>query len=308
MSAYRSRFEHWDAQAWVRSKPRRDTAFAPGLHFFSPNVCPPLAHPEVRALPPQARERLLVHHLYLYLEFTVQLETGPVNDACLLLRSPDFLPWLPARMRADALRIYTDEAGHAEMSHTLLAEVRDATGVEPIAHRPQFLRELEQLYAEPGESDQAMLTLFFVIVSETLITGSLSRLPRDRRVQARVREFAADHAADEGRHHAYFRQLLEFVWPRLPAAVRRRTGVLLPRMMAAFLDPDRAMTASILADCGVRRPAETAAEVCAAPYTRAMVREGARPSVRMFRANGVLDDPVVAAAFTAHGMPTGPGD
>jgi len=300
VEGYRSRFAQWDTQAWVRSKPRRDTAFTDGMHFFSPDLCPALVHPAVRAL---NRERLLVHQLYQYLEFTVRLETGPVNDVCLLLRSPEFLPWLPEAMRDDALRIYTDEAGHAEMSHTLLAGVREATGVQPIPHEPQFLRELAKLRAEETGLSEDMLALFFVIVSETLITASLNRLPRDERVQAQVRELAADHAADEGRHHAYFRQLFEYLWPRLPVPARRSAGVLLPRMLLAFLSPDEAAMTASLAECGIEDAPAVVAEILAAPETAAVVREGARPTLRMLAANGVFTDPPVAAAFAAHGLP-----
>ena len=63
----------------------------PSKVYFSPDLCAALAHPEVRARPRAVHDRLLVHHLYLYLEFTVRLETGPVNDVCLLMREPDFV-------------------------------------------------------------------------------------------------------------------------------------------------------------------------------------------------------------------------
>jgi hypothetical protein len=255
-----------------------------------------------------ARERLLVHQLYLYLEFTVRLETGPVNEACLLLRSPEFLPWLPDVMRDDVLRIYTDEAGHAEMSHTLLARVRAATGVEPIPHDPQFLRALAKLRAEETGLDETMVTLFFVIVSETLITTSLSKVPRDRQTQQQVRELVADHAADEGLHYAYFRQLFEQLWPRLSPPVRRGAGVLLPRIMLAFLAPDAAAMTSVLADCGVEQPELVMADVLASPHTQSLMREGGLPSIRMFQANGVMEDPEIAAAFTTAGLSAGFGD
>ncbi|MFD8811085.1 diiron oxygenase [Streptomyces sp. NPDC059627] len=293
MADHRSRFEHWDAAAWVRSKPRRTDAFVPGVHYFSPDLCPALRHP---AVPSYSRERLLIHHLYLYLEFTVRLETGPVNEVCLLLRSPDFLPWLDSRMKDDALRIYTDEAGHAEMSHTLLASVRDRTGVRPVPHEPHFLRELAALCSGTG-LDPSLVKLFFVIVSETLITASLNRLPGDSRVQEQVRGLAIDHAADEGRHYAYFRELFEHLWPRLDPLVRQRIGVLLPRMMSAFLGTDEPALTAVLADCDVADPASVAAEVACARETLDSIREGARPTLRMFRRVGMFDDAVIADAF-----------
>jgi hypothetical protein len=304
--AYRSSFDQWDTRAWVRSKPRRAGAFDPGKVFFSPDLCPPLRHPAVRAQPKAVHDRILVHHLYLYLEFTVRLETGPVNDVCLLMREPAFLPWLPGGMRDDALRIYTDEAGHAEMSNTLLSGVRAATRVDPLPHEPRFLRELDELRDTGPDLDASLVSLFFVIVSETLITASLNRLPHDVRVQVRVRELAADHAADEGRHHAYFRQLFDHLWPRLSAVERRRIGVLMPRMLSAFLAPDQPALTAVLADCGIPRPAAVAGEVVTAPETLTTMKRAAVPTLRMFAQRGVFDDPVIADAFTASGLPVRP--
>src|SRR6185295_14101103 len=61
-----------------------------------------------------------------------------------------------------------------------------------------------------------------------------SGIPSDPRVVMAVRELVADHAEDEGRHHAYFSRLLEFTWPRLNKAQRATIGPLLPEMVLAF--------------------------------------------------------------------------
>jgi hypothetical protein len=291
---YRSSFERWDEQSWVRAKPRRGAPFDPGLSYFSPDQCVLLGHPEVARAP--VREEILVHALYLYLEFTVRLETGPVNEVCAALRSPGFLSWLPSRMKEDALRIYTDEAGHAEMTDALRSAVRAATGVRPVRHEPWFLRELVRL----GADRRPMVKLFSVIVSETLITDTLTRLPRDERVQRAVREVAADHAADEVRHHAYFRQLFEYLWPRLPDSERHVLGLLLPEIISAFLTPDVPALTGVLARYPEHfaEPARVVAEAAAGqPAARS-----ARPTLAMLRQAGVLDPPDVAAAFRRHGL------
>jgi hypothetical protein len=306
-SPYRSQFRRWDTQAWVRSKSRRSGAFDPRLSYFSAGLSPLLQHPVLSQRPAPVRERLLVHQLYLYLEFTVRLETGPVNDACLLLREPARWPRLPDGMRDDALRIYTDEAGHAEMSHTLMTAVRAATQIAPVPHEPQFLRKLAAIYAADTGLDRSLLTLFFVIVSETLITVPLSRLAQDEQVQHQIRGLAADHAADEGRHHVYFRQVFDCVWPQLPDDLRRRVGVLLPRMMLAYLAPDEAAFTAVLADCQIDQPADVAREIAALPSTQAGIRQAAQPSLRMFARGGVLDDPLIADAFAAHHLPAASG-
>jgi P-aminobenzoate N-oxygenase AurF len=296
---YRSSFRRWDEISWVRSKPHRMPAFSSGLHFFSPGLCPLLGHPDVQRAPVALREKILIQFLYLYLDFTVRLEIGPVNDVCKLLNEPDFLPWLPTQMKDDALRVYTDEAGHAEMSHALMSSVRAATGIEPVEHEPRFINELARLSEQNSMLDERLILLFFVIVSETLITGTLNKLPRDSSVQPAVRQVAQDHADDEVRHHAYFRQLFEHVWPRLAGDLRSRTGVLLPQVMLAFLAPDEAALAAILGSFkdAFDRPERIAAEVVADARTMCRIRQDARQTMRMLDRSGVLHDPATRAAF-----------
>ncbi|MFI0976751.1 diiron oxygenase [Streptomyces sp. NPDC021093] len=303
-SGYRPLFQQWDNRSWVRSKPRRTGAFASELHYFSPDLCPLFAHPEVRAAPEQVREEILVHSLYVYLEFTVQLELGPVNETCLMLHRPDFCPWLSAEMKEDLLRIYTDEAAHAEMSHTLLATVRDHTGVEPIPHRPFFLQELSRLYATELPVYRPLVKLFFSIVSETLITGSLTKLPKDPSVQRVVRELAADHAMDEGLHHAYFRRLFKSLWPKMPAPLRTKIGVVLPEIILAFLRPDEAAMTHMLAGHPdvFEDPARVVTETVELPRVRQGVVDNATPTLRMLAQEGAFSDPAISAAFDKHGL------
>jgi P-aminobenzoate N-oxygenase AurF len=301
---YRSGFRQWDENAWVRCKPHRTPPFSPGLHFFPPELCPLLSHSVVQRAPAALREKILLHSLYLHLHFTVQLELGPVNEVCKLLHSAEFLPVLPGQMRDDALRIYVDEAGHAEMSHALMSSARTATGIEPVPHEPRFLRELARLSGRDPGLDQRLVLLFFVIVSETLITGTLSRLPRDTEVQLAVRQVARDHAADEVRHHAYFRQLFEYLWPRLPGDLRARIGPLLPQIIVAFLAPDDAALTAILASFGdsFDRPERIVAEVVADGATMRRVRQDARQTMRMLGGAGVLRDAATLAAFQQAGL------
>src|SRR6266852_3759766 len=100
------------------------------------------------------------------------------------------------------MKIYVDEGGHAEMSHTLIVAVEESTGLKKIKkQRPAFLDILDALVEREEPEFHALIKLFFVIISETLITGTLIKLPKDDTVQAAVRGVARDHASDEGRHH-----------------------------------------------------------------------------------------------------------
>jgi hypothetical protein len=124
-------------------------------------------------------------------------------------------------------------------------------------------------------------------------------------VHPEVRAVVADHAADEARHHAYFHEVFRETWRMLPHELRRRIGVLVPRMIFGFLEPDRDSLVSILAASGEQfpRPEELAAEMVAHPLTRAGILAAATPTVRMLRSAAVfVDEPAITEAFAEHGL------
>jgi hypothetical protein len=302
--AYTSRFDEWDKKAWVRAKPHRLAPFEPGLQFYSESLAVLFHVAEVAKADSGVRRKLLALHLFSFLEFTVWLELGPVNEVCELIRRPDFLPWLPSQMKDDALKIYVDEAGHAEMSAALERAVSKSTGLQPLRTRPRFLSMLDSL-VEAHEPELApLIKLMFVVISETLITGTLTTLPKDPTVQRAVKELAADHATDEGRHHAYFRDLFSYVWPRFPGDLRQILGPVLPKMILAFLEPDpnnlRRMLEVFPQEFPL--PEGVVAAAIAAPSTASGMRYSAKPTLRMLADAGVLAEPTIHLAFVRSGL------
>jgi len=296
---YQSRFTAWDEKAWVRSKPHHVAPFEPDLWFFSSALSPLLLDPRVASAPEEIRRSLMVLTLYDWLEFTEWLEVGPVNSVCDRLRQPHFLPWLSPQMKADALKVYTDEAGHAEMSHALARAVETYTGLESARLRPSFLDMFDSLMTDEEPTLAALVELFLAVTSETLITGTLNKLPSDPTVQQAVRDIAKDHATDEGRHHAYFRSVCLAVWPRLPTEVKRRVGVLLPEMILAFLAPNPTNLTRLLSRVNHfdNAEAEIANAVCAHPAVAQTIRTSCAPTLRTFREAGVFGHPLVVDAF-----------
>jgi hypothetical protein len=297
--SYESQFEKWDELACIRKKPRAAAPFDRNLYFYSEGLATLFAHPKVANSLEHIRRELLVLHLYNYLEFTVRLELGPVNEVSKLLCLEEFLPWLPAQMRDDAFKIYVDEGAHAEMCHRLMMAVQQSTKVERLRLTPAFLRILDDLVSREEPEYRPLIKLFFVIISETLITGSLVKLPKDESVQRAVRDLANDHATDEGRHHAYFRKVFEYVWPRLTREVRRRIGILLPEMILAFLQPDKSALTRMLESFPKEfpNPAQIVEEVVAYKSTHDGIVISASPTLKMLRENHVFDDSAIDSAF-----------
>ena len=283
---YISNFKKWDTSSWVRSKPHQfEYQFEDDKYFFCPDLCPLFLSPTVREMPEKVQYNLLTQYFYAYVNFTVWLELGPVNESCDLLRRDDFFDWMSDQMKADALKIYVDEAGHAEMAHSLLRHVEEFTGVKNLKIRPQFLYDLNNFLTYNPHLDPNIIKIFFTFVSETLITGTLIKLPNAENVQDAVRYFAKDHAEDEGKHHSYFRQLFLMLWENLMENDRVEYGVLLPHMILSFLSLDFSLTYQILKihvpnSYDIRSIYQ---EICAAYLTSSKFQEGARGTMSILK-------------------------
>jgi hypothetical protein len=304
---YRSKLADWEERASVRQKPRhlieeRDLQ----EHLaFPPELLAITVHPAVQRFGPDILHALLLRRLYLYLDFTDKLELEVVNPVAKRIACGQLGLDLPPQMLLDARKICCDEDYHAFQATDLKYQLEAMTGVvAPLRNRPQFLDKLQVLEAPLEPPMRDMAHLFFVIVSETLISALLSQIPRDPRIIGAVRETVADHAADEGRHHAYFSRLLQVLWPKLSTAEQRLIGSLLPEFILAFLTPDSDALEDLLVCCGLSTVG--ARLVLKETYPRSVVvagaNEGAKATIRLLTRNGVLTDGRTAAIFQASAL------
>ncbi|WP_445337073.1 diiron oxygenase [Clavibacter sp. CFBP 8614] len=250
---YRSAFSSWDARASVRSAPRRVLRPDAGLALFPEELVPVAAHPLVRALGPEVLVGMQTRQLYRYLHFTAKLEHLVVNHVALGIANGDVRVPIPEQMRFDALKIYCDEAYHAYFSVDLIRQAEQLTGIAPpkADEEPFFLVRLRGLQALHEPRLAGLIELAFTIVSETLISSTLTDVGRGVRVDPAVTDAVHDHALDEGRHHAYFAAYLEHLWGSLDPGQREFVAQLFPRLIDVFLDPDRPSVAAELAAYGL---------------------------------------------------------
>lgn len=309
MDIYESSFRHWDFRASVRSKPRRELTEEPrqGSLFFPPEQVPVAVHALVKDLP--RADELPVHALYQYLHLTTVLEQTTVVPVASQIASGQLNIELPAAFRADAFKICTDEAWHAQFSYDFMSNVAAVTGIEPTALiTPGYTRKVSQAREMLDPSLRPLLDIFFAVVTETLISRLLSDIPKDRRLVPEVCEIVADHAEDEGRHHAYFRSLLRYLWTRISATERRLVGVQVPVLARAFLEPDIEAVTRMLNT--IETPTGDVASIISDCYPaldeHGFVRAAAG-TVRAFRDAGAFEEPQIADAFARAGLYTTPG-
>src|ERR1700733_6337174 len=294
---------NWDAQPWGRSRARPDSTAARSTSkpvLFSRALVPAANHPLIVARGEDFVRDLLAHRFYVYADFTAWLERDAINVVANELARGVFWSELPAKMREFASCIYTDEAYHAQQSEEIVQALQTETNVRAIyLQEPQFLRILRQVCKRRNDRVRRLLMVCFAIVSETLITAILSDIPKDVTVDGRIRDYVREHAKDEGRHHAFFAELLRYGWPRLPKRDQNLLGPHFATFTRAFLDPDLEWLPRFLGDNGFR--AEAVDQIIEDCYPQAgagqRLRASARHSLALFQEVGVFQNARTRQAF-----------
>lgn len=303
---YASRFGRWDELASVRRKPRRLPGDDCDL-FFPPELHPVVMHPLVAVRGGDVVKALLVQRLYDYLHFTTELESLAVIPVAIEISRRRSGLSLPPGMQADAFKIVTDEAWHAQFCFDFACQLEACTGVPrgsvddlPPAFAPRLKEVRDRLPCDLRGIEASV----FAVVSETLISGILSQIPGDERMPPSVRSLVRDHAEDEGRHHVYFRAVLKHLWSAMTPRERGEVGPQIPAVIYAFLEPDYLRARHRLRGAGLT--ADEAGQAIEESWPREQVAAdiamAAAPVVRYFAEAGALEDGRTSAAFAQAGI------
>jgi P-aminobenzoate N-oxygenase AurF len=290
---YISVIPNWDTRSAVRTKPRRLLLEEEHhKHLFSSDMTPVIRHPLTLSCGEEVTEEILTQRLYAYLDFTTILEQQIVNPVVIRLSRDAFGIQLPEAMRFDAYRIYCDEAYHALFSADIMRQVQESTGVLYTRKAdPIFRRAIHRAKAAVPAEAGGLVEFCATVVSETLISGSLTRIPQDPDVVSFVRDAIADHAADERTHHAYFTKVFEVAWPQIDKHTQQELAPHFADFILGFLTPDREGQQSMLTQLGFT--AEKAAQIVweAHPIAESLsdTRHAARCTMRLLDRMGVTE-------------------
>lgn len=189
---------------------------------------------------------------------------------------------MPSQARFTAHKIYCDEAYHALFSADLKWQVRDLTAIEPLVNVPVLPHRLNRVVDAVPADMRDVAPYLFVTVSETLISGVLTKIPADGRVADCVRDTIADHAQDERLHHAFFARLFDLTWCQLSAAEHARLTSLFGQFIDCFLEPDWAHLSATLVAGGFDEV--TARRIVRETYVEKEVSVGIKRASRATRA------------------------
>ena len=299
------KYENWDGNCWVRNSEIQlgaaggegNLAFPPGLVPYSQRLKEEYGEGCQRAA--------LTQCLYGYLRFTEELELRSINRVGMQIALGETLVPVSRDLRNRAFLLVRDEAHHAAVSDEISVRIESLTGLAPMAPvQPHFLRVLGELQERVPVEVGSQLETAFATISETLISGSLSQIPRDRAVLPLIRDYAGEHAADEGRHQQYFGEFFGEWWPQLPGRVRQGLGVLLPDLCLAFLGADRQLHQRVLESCGLAsdNAARWVAEAFPESAEGPSARKPLQATLRLFERSGVCADAAAYDAFAARGL------
>ena len=298
-NTYRSPFSKWNDSSWIRTKPIRSAKEISGLPF-SPDLVPLANHSAIYS-DSHKWTKVLAYRLLAHLQFTTLLELSHVNPVCSLLAQGQAPISMNTEQKHDALKIYCDEGGHALFVELFSKQVQESFELNrSVVGRPHFDRVLEKIIREnQTRLSSNLMKLFFVTISETLVTKILNNVPHDPSVADVVRDVIGDHAADEALHSAYFRKLFPLLWNNLTCYEQEEMGQILPQFVWAFLGPDRQFEYSVLRSMGFNaKDAEGILEEVYVPEKVAQeVRKAAKPTLKMFESAGVFSLPIIEQFF-----------
>jgi hypothetical protein len=298
--------ESWYRRSMVRAGERpRLEGEEQEKELFPAHQIPHLHHPALADRLPEQRRRLIAHHLYQYLLFTVHLEVKVVNRAVL------HLVWglsgvdIASSTRLEALSIYCDEGYHALTCLDVVQQIAAATGIAPPPYDfGPTLGRLDRTVQKLFPHEPVLAELLQVFVFETVVTSILSEVPNDPAICKVVRQVVHDHARDEGRHHVFFSTFFAELWAVLSPDERGRVARCLPELAHACLRWDLAPIRWSLESTGLRK--DIVADVLADCYgdhaAIPAVRSAARHMVQLCTSPGVLEMPGGREAFIAHGL------
>jgi hypothetical protein len=299
-------FRKWYERAGVRKTPRR--CLPPGedlsgYAFFPRHLIPHIEHPLITADPNLARY-LEAQYLFQWLNFTAHFEVSVVNRATHLIATGRSGISCPPDVQQTAFQIYVDEGYHSLYSLDMVRQLQERTQIDAVPYDfDEYLRNLDGVGAE-YVGHEKLFRLLQVVTFETLVTGILLDVPKDRTVIPEVRQIVQDHAIDEGTHHVYFEAFFRRLWGGFTPGERRMVASWLPDLILQSLQPATTPTANALRAVGMseNRVKEIISESFTGKFVIAGIRRASVNTVKLFQSVGILDTQEGYDAFACTGL------
>lgn len=239
-------FKNWEKNATLRNVPLRTIQAPDKSRFFSPSVSPILNLAFIDELSDREIRFIEIQLLYRYLEFTEYLETQLVNPEILKIANDSYELDFPQKMKVNAYKIYCDEAFHALQAFNMMDQIHQLTNVSSLSFNVDLSNRLQPLKESWPASIQTYFPLFFVAVSECLVSQELNGYVKDQTIHSEIVALMRDHARDEAVHAAFFVEVLEWLYAKLGRQTFLFFVDIIPEMLKAYLLPNEGDIKQIL--------------------------------------------------------------
>jgi len=248
----------------------------------------------IRRAPEHIQQQLIIHHLYDYLNFTVELEKGPVSSACRIIQDNQLDIRLSTELIGRSRRILDEEIEHTRSYERVFQHIKVKTAVTPLTsrYRPAFLDRIDCAIAHNRHLPVELIITLYTIVSETIITNQLSHDYVDETLYPVVRELLRHHARDEARHHKYFSDLFCFLWEHCSSTRKKQIAALIPGLLIDYLAPDETAILTMLKEYSAvfPQPRKLQQQIMTHADILDQIVVSALPSIRLFRKKDVFAD------------------
>lgn len=300
-------FHDWDKTSSVRCKPKRILMpeHIGDAYFFPPESAPFLEHPLLSDIGDEEKRTILIHQLYSYLNFTQYLEHEAICVVSYNIAMKKYSFNIPHLLCVNARKVYVDEVYHWMFSIDFAEEIEALTGVKNLCeNEPRFLRTLGELTRGLTDGQKHLALLFFTTIAETLITPTMGKFPKDKRLVLPVRELIDDHSVDELRHLKYFIELFHLIWEQIDLVDKHVLCLLLPKMLYSYFEPDFDRITQMLKSMDLSD--ENIQKIISDTYPKNKVVENVMVSstatIKLFRDVGMFNDSDVKCAFHKQGF------
>lgn len=231
-------FKNWEKNATLRTAPLHTIESLGNARFLSSSVSPILNLECITELNQSEIRFVEIQLLYRYLAFTEYLETKLVNPQILEIANDSYGLGFPQIVKINAYKIYCDEAFHVLQAFNMIDQIHQLTQVLPLAFNVDINDRLKQLEKEFHPSVRAYFSLFFVAVSECLVSQELNGYVKDQSIHSEILALMRDHARDEALHAAFFVNILEHLHQKLGPEKFNHFVEMIPKMLEAYLLPN----------------------------------------------------------------------
>lgn len=310
---YQKYFDNWDQFAAVRTKPNTyrldqyslDVALRDKRWFLPAGVLI-LQHPLLNNIDRDKEQYLLGRFLLQFLEYGTVLEHEFVNTVLAELALGERGIPLPARMRQDAFKIYTDEAYHACFNMEASQQIRQYIGLDANEAWPlknTRLVGLRKLIPQNNSKENFLIRFGIAAISETIAAKELAENMKGIVIDP-IYNLFVDHAEDEKKHCMFFSTLLEKVWNYLSFEEKKFLGTNFPKILKAFVDINTIALFDALEAIGVDRKSAEIIIKDSYPqnFTIQRALSVASASFSNFERLGIYSMPEIKDAFIKEGF------